>query len=176
MTGAGTVDLGTKMLAFRVEPKLVMTTEGQGRAADPVGFGIPVIIDGPWAEPRIYPDVAGVLDNPDAAYAKLKDMGKGLFGPGGLGGLGGSDSSGGGLSDALGGKLGETLGNLLQQGLGQGLNQGSNQGRSQSRGLPAPSADPAPAARSDPEPRDPAPTPQQDSQPMNDVLRQLFNR
>jgi AsmA protein len=176
MTGAGTVDLGTKMLAFRVEPKLVMTTEGQGRAADPVGFGIPVIIDGPWAEPRIYPDVAGVLDNPDAAYAKLKDMGKGLFGPGGLGGLGGSDSSGGGLSDALGGKLGETLGNLLQQGLGQGLNQGSNQGRSQSRGLPAPSADPAPAARSDPEPNDAAPTPQQDSQPMNDVLRQLFNR
>jgi len=176
MTGAGTVDLGTRMLAFRVEPKLVMTTEGQGRAADPVGFGIPVIIDGPWAEPRIYPDVAGVLDNPDAAYAKLKDMGNGLFGPGGLGGLGGSDSSGGGLSDALGGKLGETLGNLLQQGLGQGLNQGSNQGRSQSRGLPAPSADPAPAARSDPEPSDAAPTPQQDSQPMNDVLRQLFNR
>ncbi len=42
MTGAGTVDLGTKMLAFRVEPKLVLTTEGQGRAADPVGFGIPV--------------------------------------------------------------------------------------------------------------------------------------
>jgi AsmA protein len=179
MTGAGTVDLGTKMLAFRVEPKLVMTTEGQGRAADPVGFGIPVIIDGPWAEPRIYPDVAGVLDNPDAAYARLKDMGKGLFGPGGLGGLGGlggSDSSGGGLSDALGGKLGETLGNLLQQGLGQGLNQGSNQGRSQSRGLPAPSADPAPATRPDAEPSDAAPTPQQDSQPMNDVLRQLFNR
>ena len=81
MTGAGTIDLGTKMLAFRVEPKLVMTTEGQGRAADPVGLGIPVMIDGPWAEPRIYPDMAGILDNPDAAYAKLKEMGKGLFGP-----------------------------------------------------------------------------------------------
>ena len=87
MTGAGTVDLGTKTLAFRVEPKLVMTTEGQGRAPDPVGLGIPVVIDGPWAEPRIYPDMAGILDNPDAAYAKLKEMGKGLFGPGG-GGLG----------------------------------------------------------------------------------------
>ena len=47
MTGAGTIDLGTKRSAFRVEPKLVMTTEGQGRASDPVGFGIPVIIDGP---------------------------------------------------------------------------------------------------------------------------------
>ena len=97
MTGAGTIDLGTQMLAFRVEPKLVMTTEGQGRASDPVGFGIPVVIDGPWAEPRIYPDMAGILDNPDAAYAKLKEMGKGLFGPGGglsgLGGLGGLGAS-----------------------------------------------------------------------------------
>ena len=172
MTGTGTVDLGNKSLAFRVEPKLVMTTEGQGRAADPVGFGIAVVIDGPWAEPRIYPDMAGMLDNPDAAYAKLKEMGKGLFGPGGpgsgLGGLigGGSDGSagGGGLSDQLGGKLGETLGNLLQQGLGQS--------RGQSRGMPATSPPPAPSAppQSDP------PTQQQESQPMNDVLKQLFNR
>ena len=48
MTGAGTIDLGTKQIGFRVEPKLVMTTEGQGRASDPVGFGIPVMIEGPW--------------------------------------------------------------------------------------------------------------------------------
>src|SRR6202035_4804216 len=134
MTGAGTIDLGTQMLAFRVEPKLVMTTQRQGRAADPVGLGIPVVIDGPWAEPRIYPDMAGILDNPDAAYAKLKDMGKGLFGPGGaglggglgglsgLGGLmnggqgtgpssnsGGNSSSGGKPPDALGGQFGETI-------------------------------------------------------------------
>jgi AsmA protein len=168
MTGTGTVDLGQKSLAFRVEPKLVMTTEGQGRTADPVGFGIPVVIDGPWAEPRIYPDMAGMLDNPDAAYAKLKEMGKGLFGPGGgLGGLigGSSDgSAGGGLSDQLGGKLGETLGNLLQQGLGQS--------RGQSRGMPdsAPPSTPAAPPRSDPPPQ------QQDSQPMNDVLKQLFSR
>jgi AsmA protein len=108
MTGAGTVDLPAKTLVFRVEPKLVMTTEGQGSAANPVGLGIPVVIEGPWAEPRIYPEIAGILDNPDAAYAKLKEMGKGLFGQGG----------GGAMSDQLGGKLGETLGNLLQQGLG----------------------------------------------------------
>src|ERR671936_303642 len=31
MTGVGTIDLGTKQIGFRVEPKLVMTTEGQGR-------------------------------------------------------------------------------------------------------------------------------------------------
>jgi AsmA protein len=165
MTGAGTIDLGTQMMAFRVEPKLVMTTEGQGRAADPVGFGIPVIVDGPWSEPRIYPDIAGILDNPDEAYAKLKEMGKGLFGPGGLGGSGGG-SSGGSLSDILPGKLGETLGNLLQQGLSQGSNQGRNQGRNLS---------PPPADQSAPPPSEPPP-PQRDSQPMNDMLRQLFSR
>ena len=95
MTGVGTIDLGTKQMGFRVEPKLVMTTEGQGRTADPVGFGIPVIIDGPWAQPRIYPEMSGILENPDQAYAKLKEMGKGLFGP-----------DGAGLGAALGGLLG----------------------------------------------------------------------
>src|ERR1700690_3267258 len=130
MTGAGTVDLAAKSLAFRVEPKLVMTSEGQGRAADPVGLGIPVIIDGPWSEPRIYPDMAGILDHPDEAYAKLKQMGQGLFGGNGalngLGGLGGNAPGGNaadgngnsGSSDPLGGQLSGTLGNLIPQSLG----------------------------------------------------------
>jgi AsmA protein len=189
MTGAGTIDLGTKMLAFRVEPKLVLTTEGQGRAAEPVGFGIPVIIDGSWTEPRIYPEMQGILDNPDAAYAKLKEMGKGLFGQGGGGlgsslgglinGLGGNSSGGStsGSSDPLGGRLGETLGNLLQQGLG-----GAGQsGRSQGRSIPPPSAaasDPAtpPLPTPPPAQTDAIPQPTPDSQAMNEVLRQLFNR
>jgi AsmA protein len=159
VTGAGTVDLAAKSLAFRVEPKLVMTTEGQGRTSDPVGLGIPVVIDGPWSEPRIYPDMAGILDNPDAAYAKLKEMGKGLFG--GNGALGGPGGNGPG-DNPLSGKLGETLGNLLQQGFGQ------------SRNVPAASS-PNAAASPAPAPGDPPPA-AQDSQPMNDVLRQLFNR
>jgi AsmA protein len=185
MTGAGTIDLGTKTLAFRVEPKLVMTTEGQGRAGDPVGLGIPVVIEGPWAEPRIYPEMAGILDNPDAAYAKLKEMGKGLFGTGGgglgglLGGLGGSGgnasggsggaaSGSGGQTDQLG-KIGETLGNLFGQGFSQG------------RGIPAQPSSPAPSPPAADAPpaqvqSDPPPPQSQDSQPMNDVLRQLFNR
>jgi AsmA protein len=173
MTGAGTIDLAAKSLALRVEPKLVMTTEGQGRAGDPVGLGIPVAIDGPWSEPRIYPEMAGILDNPDAAYAKLKEMGKGLFAPGGglssaLGGLGGSGGSGSGDSGQSGqlGKLGETLGNLLQQGFGRG---------GQSRSL-APPSSPTPAEPSPPAQSDPTEEPPQDSAAMNEVLRQLFNR
>jgi AsmA protein len=157
VTGGGAIDLVAKSLALRVEPKLVLTTEGQGRTSDPVGLGIPVVIDGPWAEPRIYPDVSGILDHPEAAYEKLKQMGQGLFGgssaPGDSGGNGSDD---GNNADALGSRLGQTLHNLLQQGLGQSRNP------------------PTPPPQT-PAPGDPPP-PQQDSQPMNDVLRQLFNR
>ncbi len=204
MTGVGTVDLNTKQIGFRVEPKLVMTTEGQGRTAEPVGLGIPVMIEGPWSAPRIYPEMQGMLDNPEAAYAKLKEMGKGLFGANGgglnssnlgaaIGGLlGGAQGGGAGApgtaqggkpNDPLGGQLGETIGNLLQQGLnglGQGAGQnGTGQGAvrpSQGRSIPSPNAS-APAETA--APANPAPadtTTQPDSQPMNDVLRQLFNR
>jgi AsmA protein len=198
VTGAGTIALDTKMMGFRVEPKLVMTTEGQGRTSDPVGFGIPVMIQGSWSQPRIYPDMAGMLDNPDAAYAKLREMGKGLFGPDGAGlgnilgslgnlGLGGATAPGGnatgnanpqgqqpGQNNPLGGQLGEAIGNLIQQGLSNGAATGTGTSRSRSLpaapSTPAPQASPAPPAQPDP------PMAQQDSQPMNDVLRQLFNR
>src|SRR5258705_5803726 len=173
MTGAGTADPAAKSLALRVEPKLVMTTEGQGRGSDPVGLGIPVVIDGPWSEPRIYPEMAGILDNPDAAYAKLKEMGKGLFAPGGglssavsrLGGSGGTGSGDSGQSGQLG-KLGETLGNLLQQGFGRG----GNRSRSLAPNSPTP-AEPSAPPQSNPDPESP-----QNSEAMNEVLRQLFNR
>jgi AsmA protein len=179
VTGGGTIDLGNKALALRVEPKLVMTTEGQGRTSNPVGLGIPVVIDGPWAQPRFYPDVAGILDDPEAAYARLKRMGQGLFGQDGAGldrlidGLGGlighATSNGTGspntgtspnapaASDLPGGQLGAAIGSLIQQ----GLQQQSAKGRGQS-----PQETTQPPAHADP----------QDSQPMNDVLKRLFNR
>ncbi|UWU69418.1 AsmA family protein [Bradyrhizobium sp. NC92] len=196
VTGAGTIALDTKMMGFRVEPKLVMTTEGQGRANEPVGFGIPVMIQGSWSQPRIYPDMAGMLDNPDAAYAKLREMGKGLFGPDGAGlgnilgslGLGGTAAPGGGnatgnanpqgqqpgQNNLLGGPLGEAIGNLIQQGLSSGA--GSGTGTSRSRSLPATPSTPAPQASPAAPALEDSPVAQQDSQPMNDVLRQLFNR
>jgi AsmA protein len=156
MTGAGTIDLGAETLALRVEPKLVMTTQGQGRASDPVGFGIPVVINGPWASPQIYPDVAGILDNPDAAYAKLKEMGSGLFAPGAGNTANGSGNSSGGNS------LGDTLGNLIQQGLNAA--RGNN--------TPQPPSPNNPAA---PNPTDPS-RQQQDNQPLNNIMKQLFGR
>jgi len=169
-----------------------MTTEGQGRTSDPVGFGIPVLIEGPWSGPRIYPEMQGILDNPDAAYAKLREMGKGLFGPNGanlgnIGGLLGSltgnppansgnggNNNGNGSNDALGGNIAGTIGSLMKSFGG-------------SRSIPAPGQQPSspPAQAQAPSQAPPsAPGDQaqsddstpQDSQPMNDVLRQLFNR
>jgi len=200
MTGAGTVDLNTRQIGFRVEPQLVMTTEGQGRAGNPVGFGIPVMIEGPWADPRIYPEIQGIFDNPEAAYAKLKEMGKGLFGPGGagLGGLsdflggrqdgngtaqpkndksgkGGGEAEGSGTSqnNSLGGQLGETIGKLLQQGLST-LNQSNAKRGSQDSTQGSTQGRGTDQAAPPPSPPDPS---QQDHNPaMNDILRQLFNR
>ncbi|MEH6952084.1 AsmA family protein [Nitrobacter sp. NHB1] len=147
MTGAGTVDLASKTLAFRVEPKLVMTAEGQGGRADPIGLGIPVVVQGPWSEPRIYPDVAGILDDPGAAYAKLRELGQGLFGQSGLG-----------RSDKSGPNLGETLDTLIRQGLGAGTGGPPASGRP-SQGQPSqdkPSQDKSP--------------------PIDDIMKKLFGR
>ena len=198
VTGAGTIDLGNKALALRVEPKLVMTTEGQGRTSDPVGLGIPVVIDGSWAQPRFYPDMAGILDNPDAAYSKLKQMGQGLFGKdgaglnnliNGIGGLIGNARSNGPTppsagsstgnapaapnapagqappADLLGGQLGAAIGSLIQQGLQQ---QGT---RSRGRAL-APEGTRGVPGNAQDDVQDGS----QDSQPMNDVLKRLFDR
>jgi AsmA protein len=80
MTGKGSADLVARTLDFRVDPKLILSQQGQGSANDPAGLGVPVVIRGPWSRPEIYPDIAGILENPEAAFSKLKTMGGGLFG------------------------------------------------------------------------------------------------
>ena len=87
-----------------------MSTQGN---ADPIGLGIPVIVQGTWTEPRIYPDVTGILDNPGAAYARLRELGQGLFGQNGIG-----------TSDKSDQNIGETLGTMIQQSFGAGAGTG----------------------------------------------------
>jgi AsmA protein len=107
VTGSGTIDLNTKTMQFKLDPKLVASLEGQGGAADPLGFGVPVNVEGSWSDPRIYPDVADILSDPDGAYAKLHALGQGLFGAGGAQG-GNSNATGNGLDTLMQG-----LGNML---------------------------------------------------------------
>ena len=55
------------------------------------GLGVPVMIVGPWAKPKIYPDIKGILENPAEAIARYKQFGKDLKNlPGGLGGAAGA--------------------------------------------------------------------------------------
>jgi len=78
LTGAGTVNLPGRSLNYKVNPKLVASLKGQGGAANLAGLDVPIIIKGPWAKPQIYPDIAGILQNPEAAYRNLKNLGKSI--------------------------------------------------------------------------------------------------
>ncbi|MEM8811583.1 MAG: AsmA family protein [Pseudomonadota bacterium] len=79
VAGKGLTSLPPKTLAWRVEPEVVGTTLGQGRTGEFTGFGVPVVVEGPWESPRIYPDIAGILQNPGSAYDQLRALGGGIF-------------------------------------------------------------------------------------------------
>jgi len=71
VSGKGEVDMLRQKLDYRVEPKLVATLKGQGGKTGLKGIAVPIIIKGPWANPKIYPDIEGILSNPQAAFDKL---------------------------------------------------------------------------------------------------------
>ncbi len=82
MTGKGTTDMPRQRLSWRVEPKIVPTLQGQapqprrkGTDKKLAGLGVPIVIEGPWNDPRIYPDIKGILENPEAAYEQLQKSG-----------------------------------------------------------------------------------------------------
>jgi AsmA protein len=127
VTGAGTADIGAKTLQFKLEPKLVMSLEGQGGANAPAGLGVPVMVQGTWAQPKIYPEFAGMLDNPDAAFAKLKELGLGLIGGGAAPQSGGGSSAGGTEASGTGNPSDAGGAGALIQGIGDVLkNLGTN--------------------------------------------------
>jgi AsmA protein len=112
MTGTGAVGLPARLLNFRVDPQLVASLEGQGGKTDVQGLGVPVMIVGPWAKPKIYPDIKGILQDPKAAYEQLKQFG------GGLAKLPGVDKTGAISNMIQDGKINK---DALKQGLGQVL-------------------------------------------------------
>ncbi len=69
--GGGVIDLPRQTLNLKVSPTLVFA-EAQG--LDLAGLAVPIIVKGPWAAPRIYPDIAGILENPEAAYNTLRKL------------------------------------------------------------------------------------------------------
>ncbi len=70
LTATGEVDLLRRAVDARITP--------QTAAAEPGAFtALPyaIAVKGPWSQPRIYPDIDGILANPEAGFAKLKDIG-----------------------------------------------------------------------------------------------------
>ncbi|MBB4303602.1 uncharacterized protein involved in outer membrane biogenesis [Rhodobium orientis] len=149
--GGGTVDMPKKTLDWKVDAKIVASLEGQkarqkgkkdknnkadgGDKERLAGLGVPIIIKGPWNNPRIYPDISGILDDPKGAYEKLKGLGGGLFDGGGAAGavdaLIGGDGKGGGrdaISDRVGGgEKGKAVNKALDAlGLGGGQDNARN--------------------------------------------------
>jgi len=139
MSGAGTVDIPAKRLSFRVEPQLVASLQGQGGEKDLSGLGVPVMIEGPWSKPKIYPDIKGILQNPAQAYERYKDFTKGVKN------LPGLDGKNGALSNVL--KDGKVDKDALIQGIG-GLLGGT-------QAAPAPATDAAVAPNAQPQPAQP---------------------
>jgi AsmA protein len=151
MAGAGTVDLPGRTLKFRVDPQVVASLEGQGGKADLAGLGVPVIIAGPWSKPSIYPDIEGILQNPQAAYEQLNKLTGGLVSLKG-GALGDTGSIAGGIIQN--GKINK---NALQQGaiMGLGALIGGQQGAGQApqaaaQAVDQPAAVQAPVAEQQP--------------------------
>ena len=86
MSGTGRVDMPERMLDWRLEPRVVPSLEGgapvplaKGEARELEGLGVPVIVRGSWDRPQIYPDIKGILENPQAALKQLESLGGGLF-------------------------------------------------------------------------------------------------
>ncbi len=69
VSGAGEVDLLSRRLNYKVNPEVALSV-GQFTAV-----AVPIVVQGPWAEPRIYPDVKGILEDPQAAFDTLSRLG-----------------------------------------------------------------------------------------------------
>jgi AsmA protein len=76
LNGAGQIDIPNQTVSYRINPQ-VATSGKQGELQN---FTVPVRIEGPLDKPKIYPEIQGILDNPQAALDQLRSMGGGLFG------------------------------------------------------------------------------------------------
>jgi uncharacterized protein involved in outer membrane biogenesis len=87
LSGAGTVDVANQRLDYRVEPRAVRSSEGQGGKADLRGVGIPFRIKGPWAKLSYSPDLTGVVNTTLDSIIKGEDPLENLKNETGLGEL-----------------------------------------------------------------------------------------
>lgn len=75
MSGEGAIDLAAQTIDVRLDPRVVGSLDGQGGEFDVSGLGLPVIVTGALAGPSIYPDISGILANPDQALRAISQLG-----------------------------------------------------------------------------------------------------
>ena len=100
ISGNGDIDLGQRTINFRIEPKLVANSQGQGGLLSGSGLGVPFQITGPWTKPSYRPDLTKAVGN------LLMNQVQGGAGP--VGGL---------LGNVLGGQKRSGTDSKPQQGL-----------------------------------------------------------
>jgi AsmA protein len=69
VTGGGEIDMLRRALDFKFDPKVVTGSN------ETTTLPVQVAVKGPWQAPKIYPDVEGIFDDPEAAYDTLRDLG-----------------------------------------------------------------------------------------------------
>jgi AsmA protein len=78
LAGKGSVDLPARTLNYRIEPLAAPTLEGQGATEQVAGILVPVVIEGPWSEPQIRPDLSGLVEtairNPEQLKQQLDQL------------------------------------------------------------------------------------------------------
>ena len=78
ISGKGTVDLLKRGVNYRVTPKVVASSKGQGGTASKGGLQVPVIVSGPWHDVSYKPDLAAMFGNIAKSPAKALDALKGM--------------------------------------------------------------------------------------------------
>jgi len=74
VTGQGVVNLVSKTMDYHVKPRVVGTLKGQGGSALRKGLSIPLHISGPFAAPKVRPEINArtLIDNAPALLNKSK--------------------------------------------------------------------------------------------------------
>ncbi|WP_022665136.1 AsmA family protein [Desulfospira joergensenii] len=70
----GSAHLIKETLDFRVDPKFVATLKGQGDTKERSGLMVPVLVTGTFAEPKIRPDLKGMLGKDITDPKKLQQL------------------------------------------------------------------------------------------------------
>ncbi|MGI9520610.1 MAG: AsmA family protein [Hyphomicrobiaceae bacterium] len=80
LVGSGNTNLGKRHLDMILRPKLVASLAGQGGQRDLTGLEVPVRITGKWHDPKVTPDLSGILSEPDKVVETINAIGKSFKG------------------------------------------------------------------------------------------------